>query len=207
MSLQVIGAGFGRTGTLSMKTALEQLGVGPCHHMMEVFDKPEQIPLWQAAADGEAVDWDELFSGYNSMVDWPGCYFWRELADFYPNARVLLTKRDAQKWFESVDATIFQGMRHENVRQNPHGKMVDKLISQNTFNGDINNREHMIDIYNKHNQEVIDSIAPERLLVFEATQGWLPLCNFLQVDVPDTDYPRSNSKEDFAKMVKARARQ
>ena len=207
MPLKLIGAEFGRTGTLSMKLALEQIGLGPCHHMMEVFGKPDHIALWQAAADGESVDWEEVFEGYRSAVDWPVCYFWKELAELYPHAKLLLTRRDPQKWYDSASNTIFKGLAstgEENDRESldSQRRMVNKLIVDNTFDGDLTDREAAIDVFNKHNQEVIDTIDPKRLLVFEASQGWEPLCEFLGVDIPDTAYPRTNTTEDFQKRFR-----
>jgi Sulfotransferase domain len=93
MALRVIGAGFGRTGTHSLKLALEQLGFAPCHHMYEVRAHPEQLAFWQAAARGELPDWDEVFAGFAAQVDWPGARFWRELAEHFPHAKVILSVR------------------------------------------------------------------------------------------------------------------
>ena len=169
--------------------------------MMEVFGKPDHIALWQQAADGTEVDWDAVFEGYEAAVDWPVCAFWRELSNVYPEAKFILSLRDPDKWYDSADATIFAGMRKfDGVH--PHGKMVNKLIVQNTFGGSLDDREAAIEIFNKHNQEVIDSLPAERLLVFQASDGWQPLCDFLDVPVPDEDYPRSNSTEDFQKRVR-----
>lgn len=205
MPLDVIGAGFGRTGTLSMKSALEMLGVGPCHHMMEVFGKPDHISLWQDAADGHSVNWENVFSGYNSAVDWPVCYFWKELSELYPESKLILTLRDPNKWYDSAVATIFKGMMGNlDGMKDPHGLMVRKLILENTFGGDLANRDHAISVFNAHNQQVIDTIPPERLLVFEASQGWAPLCEFLEVEIPAADYPNSNSTEDFQKRFQAK---
>ena len=201
MPLKVIGAGFGRTGTLSLKYALEQLGLGPCHHMMEVFGKPDHIALWQAAAEGQQVDWEAVFDGYNAAVDWPVCYFWKELADLYPEAKILLSARDPDRWYDSANATIFKAMSSF-ADDGPHRKMTQTLIVENTFGGDLGDRENAIRIYEKHNQAVIDGIAKERLLVFEAADGWGPLCEFLGIDIPETDYPRVNTTEDFQKHFK-----
>ncbi len=195
MPLKVLGAGFGRTGTLSMKMALEQLGFGPCHHMMEVFGKPDHIALWLAAGVEKNADWEEILDGYNSAVDWPVCYFWKELAELYPDAKIILTKRDADKWFDSASSTIFKVM--EAAKDDPNGQMARTLIMENTFGGDLTDRKKAIDVFNKHNQEVVDTIPGERLLVFEASEGWGPLCEFLEVPVPDTDFPRVNTTEDF----------
>src|SRR5436309_15782365 len=109
--MKVIGAGFGRTGTLSVKAALEELGFGPCYHMVEVFDKPRHVELWQAAAEGKPIDWDELFAGYNAAVDWPACTFYQQLMQAYPAAKVLLTVREPQSWYESTKNTIYPASR------------------------------------------------------------------------------------------------
>ena len=106
MALEVIGAGFGRTGTESMKQALEILGLGPCHHMREVMSNPAQLALWRAAARGELPDWDEAFAGYRSAVDWPSAYFWRAVCAHYPEAKVLLTGRSAESWYESMSTDL-----------------------------------------------------------------------------------------------------
>ncbi len=202
MTLQVIGAGFGRTGTLSLKFALEKLGFNPCHHMMEVFGKPEHIALWQDAADGKTADWDAIFDGYEAAVDWPVCAFWKELMHVYPEAKFILSKRDADKWFASASNTIFKGMQNFDG-ENPHGKMVKTLIVENTFDGDIGNAEHAKAIFEAHNAEVIETIPAERLLVFEAVDGWQPLCDFLGVAVPEEAYPSTNSTEAFQKRVQS----
>ncbi|HIG41828.1 MAG: sulfotransferase family protein [bacterium] len=208
MPLKVIGAGFGRTGTLSMKMALEQLGLGPCHHMMEVFGKPDHIALWQAAGSGKPVDWEEVFEGYNSAVDWPVCYFWRELIELYPDAKVILTKRDADAWFKSADSTIFKGMTMtKGALDDPHRNMARTIVVENTFGGDLTDKDNAIKVFNVHNQEVIDTVPADRLLVFEASQGWGPLCDFLEVPVPKTDYPRSNSTDDFLQRFQSASRQ
>lgn len=200
MTLKVIGAGFGRTGTLSLKFALEKLGFNPCHHMMEVFGKPDHIALWQAAADGKPADWEAIFDGYEAAVDWPVCAFWKELKDVYPDAKFILSKRDADKWFASATNTIFKGMQAFDGAD-PHGKMVNTLIVQNTFGGDVTDAEHAKSVFEAHNAEVLATMPSERILVFEAADGWAPLCDFLEVPVPDEPYPRTNSTEDFQKRM------
>tara|TARA_R110002072_G_scaffold89232_6_gene200027 strand:+ start:19063 stop:19692 length:630 start_codon:yes stop_codon:yes gene_type:complete len=201
MTLKVIGAGFGRTGTLSLKIALEKLGFNPCHHMMEVFGKPDHIALWQDAADGKAVDWSAVFAGYEAAVDWPVCAFWKELSEVYPEAKFILSRRDADKWFASASATIFKGM--DRASDDPHMKMIQTLIFENTFGGDIANAEHAKGIFEAHNAEVIATLPAEKLLVFEAADGWQPLCEFLNVEVPSEAYPQTNTTEDFRKRVKS----
>lgn len=201
MTLQVIGAGFGRTGTNSLKLALEQLGFGPCHHMFEVRDHPEQNRFWQAAADGDLPDWDEVFEGYNSSIDWPSAHFWRELSEHYPNAKVLLSVRDPEKWFKSVHSTIYPVMvgwkDRELEADRDRGRMAHQLIVEGRFGGRMDDKDHAIGIFNTHIEEVQRKIAPERLLTYDVAEGWGPLCAFLGVAVPETPFPRSNSTEEF----------
>lgn len=194
MALKVIGSGLGRTGTMSTKLALEQIGFGPCHHMVEVFMHPESLPLWVAAGDGQP-DWDAVFAGYQSMVDHPGCQFWRELMDFYPDAKVLHTVRDPEKWFDSTQATIFAPGRPEPPPETPMGKFFAHLSSW--YGGDRHDRAFMIDFFHRHTEAVVAGVPKDRLLVFEVAQGWGPLCDFLGVSGTGTPYPRENSTEQF----------
>ena len=200
MALQVVGAGFGRTGTLSLKHALQMLGFGPCYHMVEVFAHPEHVPMWRAAGRGEPVDWDALYEGYQSTVDWPSTRCWRELADHYPEAKVILSRRSPDSWFESVSNTIFKalsGPAPENPVAQAQMAMARELIFDGTFSGRQLEKEHAIAVFEAHNAEVRRTIAPDRLLVFEASDGWAPLCAFLGVPVPAEPYPRVNTTDDF----------
>lgn len=197
MTLAVIGAGFGRTGTLSLKLALEQLGFAPCYHMVEVLKTPETVALWDAAADG-AADWARIFAGYEATVDWPGATFWRELAEAYPGAKVILTVRDEEAWFASTQATIFQ--QRYDASPDPFHKMVAKVIGR-LFDQDLHDKARVLDVYRRHNASVQRTIAADRLLVYNAAEGWAPLCRFLGVAAPDAPFPRVNSKDDFARHV------
>jgi Sulfotransferase domain len=207
MSLKVIGAGFGRTGTLSLKIALEELGLGPCYHMIEVNAHPEHDALWLALARGETSDWRPMLRGYASTVDWPTTYIWKELAAANPQAKIVLTVRDPEAWYESVAATIFARMlEFESLCPSPgavdparrrHMEMLDTLIVENTFGGSLA-KDHAIAVFNAHNEEVRRLVPPARLLVYESGEGWDPLCVFLDVPVPTTPYPKVNTTEDFA---------
>ena len=200
MSVSVIGAGLGRTGTMSLKYALEQIGFAPCFHMIELMKVPERIALWDRAGSGEAVDWDTVLQGFNATVDWPSCTFYRELAARYPDAKVILTLRDPDKWFDSTQATIFKAMDHLVADpQNPMGSMVRKVIMR-MFNDIMHDRAHCIDVYNKHNEEVRRTIPAARLLVFNVAEGWEPLCKFLDVPVPARPFPSVNSTEEFQRV-------
>jgi hypothetical protein len=199
MTLRVIGSGVGRTGTMSLKHALEQLGFGPCHHMVEVFAHPDSVPLWMEAGAGKA-DWDAIFGAYDAIVDYPGALFWRELIAHYPDAKVILSLRDPDRWFESTQETIFAARSPGMMPPAPFKPFFDMIYEK--IGVDLHDRDAMVAYFKRHNEDVTRTVPPERLLVFEAKQGWEPLCAFLGVPVPDTPYPSENSREEF----KARAK-
>jgi len=201
MDLKIIGAGLGRTGTMSLKLALEQLGFGPCYHMAEVFMHPEFARLWVDVAEGHP-DWETIFKDYASTVDYPGCAYWRELAERYPQARVLLSIRDADQWFESTQATIFSPQSVERMGSSPMRPFIEKTVWK-SFGDRIHDRDAMVAAFNRHNAEVKNTISKDRLLVYEVKDGWEPLCKFLGVPAPATAFPRVNSREEMAAMVAA----
>lgn len=196
MPLDVIGAGFGRTGTLSLKLALEQLGLGPCHHMMEVLENLDTAEDWARAARGDKVDWDRIFAGYRSAVDFPTADYYRELAEHYPRAKVILTLRNPESWFRSTQNTIFGELNTMAAAPTPIGEVM-RAIGTRNFGGRINDRETCIAGFERHNADVQRNIKPERLLVYRVAEGWEPLCRFLGLPVPATPFPASNSTEDF----------
>ena len=203
--LKVIGAGLGRTGTKSLQIALEMLGFGPCHHMTEVVEHPETRAQWIAAGQGKA-DWHAIYKDYQSTVDYPGAVYWRELAAAFPDAKILLTVRDAEKWFESTQSTIFKpdGPLPRGVAGGD-GQWAQFFRSfTQPIAGHLHDRDFLMAHFHAHNAAVKAAIAPERLLVYEAGQGWEPLCRFLQVAVPDQPYPSENSRADFAKYKPSR---
>ncbi len=200
MALKVIGSGLGRTGTMSTKLALEQLGLR-CHHMVEVFMNPASVPLWVAAGEGRP-DWDAIFDGYEAMVDHPGCAYWRELMVHYPDAKVLHTVRDPDKWFDSTQATIFSKENMARGDGDPSIPMVKFFKQLRAFyGGDMNDRAFMTDFFRRHTERVVAGVPKDRLLVFEVAQGWEPLCEFLGVPVPDSPYPRENTTEQFQQRM------
>lgn len=209
MALEIIGPGFGRTGTNSLKLALEQLGFGPAHHMYEVRDHPEQLAAWEAVARGESVDWDEVFRGYRSQTDWPGARVWRELARHWPKARVILTVRDPDAWFDSVQATIASFLAARGQLPDGHAKaiaeMVQALIAEQVFDDRLTDRAYATAVFRDHVAAVQAEIEPERLLTFDFRDGWEPLCDFLGVPVPETPYPQTNSSKAFRDEEWARA--
>lgn len=193
MTLEVIGAGFGRTGTDSMREALNLLGQGPCHHMMEVMAHEDQKRLWRAFVKGEPIGWDRLLEGYESCVDWPAAHYWRELSGAYPRAKVVLTYRSAQSWWESFEKTLLPVMRNST---DPDSLGV-ALVRDQVFGGRPHDRDHAIAVYEANVAAVKSEIPPERLLVHCAGDGWEPLCAFLGRPVPAIPYPSRNSADDF----------
>ena len=207
--MKIIGAGFGRTGTMSLKVALEELGYGPCYHMVEVFENPAHIELWNAAAQGESVDWKKLFAGYQATVDWPAAAFYKELMEVYPEAQVLLTVRDPDKWYESTKNTIYSGPRQASTQVPPAvsrpPQMIEKLVWEGTFGGNFEDRQYAIEVFKRHNKEVEEYVPSDRLLVYEVKEGWGPLCEFLGVKTPeDKPFPHLNDTESFLRMMRER---
>ncbi len=196
MALEVIGAGPGRTATFSMKFALEHIGFGPCYHMVEVFRGARRnIPLWQDVADGKPA-WDTIFDGYHSVTDNPACAYWRELAEYYPESKIVLTVRDADSWVESCNETINSPRMLASLAGSDLERMFQGTYLKQ-FGSHIADPQWMADWYRNYNQTVIDTIAPERLLVFHPKEGWEPLCSFLGVPVPKEPFPRVNSRDEL----------
>jgi hypothetical protein len=194
--LRVIGAGFGRTGTLSLREALVRLGVGPCGHMRENFEHPERFALWDEAlrhkTAGEPIDWRPLLDGFQAIVDWPGAYFWREMIAAHPDAKVILTVRDPERWYDSIQATIFS-LPDDQLPDGPR-----EIIFTRTFGGLLTDRVWCQAVVAQHNKTVQESIAADRLLVFDVKDGWESLCAFLDVPVPEGEpFPRVNDTASF----------
>lgn len=199
MPLKIIGAGYGRTGTASLKVALERLGFGPCHHMSEVLSRPERIDLWRRIGEGEPL-WDQAFDGYQSAVDWPACTHWRALMHHYPDAKVILSRRDAAKWFESVNTTILGKRISDALATTPMGPMMQANIWR-LFEGRMEDRDFMMAAFERHCAEVVGAVPKDRLLVFDAKQGWAPLCAFLGVHAPDEPFPHINTNDETAGLM------
>lgn len=202
MTLKIIGSGFGRTGTKSVKDALEKLGFAPCHHMYEVVDNPPQVKFWQDVAAGRSVDWNEVFKGYHSQVDWPGAHVWRELSEAFPDAKVLHTRRPESSWVKSFSRTIGKFMHtYSQMELPPHIKdMLDAtshMIGTETFKTGFEDPEGLLAAYRQRTEDVQAAIAPERLLIFDVAEGWEPLCAFLDVPVPEVPFPHENLRADF----------
>ncbi len=214
--MRVIGAGLPRTGTLTQKLALERLGLGPCYHWVDVLaDLDREVALWNSALDGRGP-WEEVFEGYGSTVDWPGGYFYRELMDVYPEAKVLLSVRDPQAWERSFRETIWTMSHGESLmpllsraraevdpRWHRYLALVDRMFwgEQGTFAAGHSEPEQLIEQMIAHNEQVERDVPRERLLVWEVAEGWEPLCGFLEVDVPAEPLPHANDRETFRERV------
>ncbi len=199
MALKIIGAGMGRTGTASLKVALEALGLGRCYHMSEILQKPERSEDWINAANGNP-DWDKIFNDYGATVDNPGCGFWKEIADYYPDAKVILTIRDAEKWFESTNETIHSLEFATFIKNSPWGEMVQKTV-YDTMENRMQDKDFMVTFFNKRTDEIVNTIEPDRLLVYQVKEGWGPLCEFLDLPVPDMEFPRINSRDETKELI------
>ena len=209
MPVQVIGSGFGRTGTMSTKRALEHLGFGPCYHMEEVMRRPSHARVWADVAAGRPVDWRRLFAGYGSCVDFPASVVWEELLAEWPDAKVLHTVRPADRWYESTAETIAHShdhlvgwMRRIPPIERPFA-MSDQLVWERLFDGRFDDRDHAIEVYGRWTEHVCATVPPERLLVFDVAEGWEPLCAFLGVPVPDRPFPRVNDRATMLRRLRA----
>lgn len=215
--MKVIGAGFGRTGTTSLKSALETLGFGSAYNMTEVFTHPEHVGFWEAAHHGERVDWKGFFSGYGVAVDWPACAFYAELMEAFPEAPVILTIRDPERWYESTRSTIY-GIRRISSGPAPLRlalalaglfapgvtgivRLADEIVWNDTFEGRFDDRAYAIETFHRHNEAVRRQVPPERLLVYDVKDGWAPLCDFLGVEAPDRPFPHLNDTREMRRRL------
>lgn len=207
MTLEVIGAGFGRTGTMSLKLALEELGVGPCYHMIEVLgDQATRVPQWNDAAAGKP-DYHTIFAGYASAVDWPAAAFWREVLEVSPHAKVILSTRSVDSWYASFSETILAVLTAPDRWPEPARpwlEMVSKVVIDRSLGGRTD-RGGVIAAFKANEAAAKASVPPERLLVFSAKDGWEPLCAFLGKPVPASPFPRTNTKEEFFEHMRAGA--
>ena len=200
--MEVIGAGFGRTGTLSLRTALETLGYAPCYHMLEVFQQPQHSEIWLQALLGEPPAWNQFLAGYRAGVDWPVCHFWRELAQQFPHAKLILTRRDSEAWYASISQTIFEGILHSGPAEGARGlqQRMARVLLAKVFD-DRFDKDHVIAVYEAHNRAVAAALGPDRLLTYDVAEGWEPLCHFLRCTVPAEPFPRTNSTAEFRERI------
>ena len=206
--LQVIGAGFGRTGTASTKAALETLLQRPCYHMFEALSHLDHQPAWLAAAGGDTAALRGVLDGYGATVDWPGCSLWQELQALYPDAKVLLTVRPADRWWESYAETIHELML---MPLPDPAEVGQELVDLSVFGHVLTTRsfgspyeeqspDDLVAAYEQHNAAVRAGVPGDRLLEYDVTQGWEPLCDFLGVPIPDAPMPRTNDRQAFREL-------
>ena len=204
MTLRILGAGFGRTGTLSLKHALEELGLGACYHMLEVAQHNEHAKIWAAVARGERIDWERILADYSAAVDWPAAAFWRELVTSYPDARVILTVRESSDWYASFRNTILANLQGPSPPERFKIRAVYDLsrdiILARTFGGRADDMNHSIDVFNEHNRAITEAIDPQRLLVYDVATGWDPLCGFLGLRAPEKPFPHLNKRSSFRRQ-------
>ncbi len=213
--MKVIGAGLPRTGTLSQKVALEMLGFGPCYHMVNVLSDLDEAQGWQDALDGKP-NWEQIFEGCQSSVDWPGSFFYKQLAEHYPDAKVLLSTREANSWVKSMRDTIWgifygdmliRDLSEARERIDPKWRVYQDMMrgmweqSGLITAGPQTTAEDMVAGMERYNQEVQDAIPSDRLLVWSVSDGWDALCEFLEVPVPEADFPHLNDSKIFADRV------
>ena len=197
MPLKVIGAGLGRTGTFSLKLALEQLLGQPCYHMVEVRERPEHVPLWHAAARGEGVDWPSMMDGYCAAVDWPASAYWAELSEVFPEAIIVLSERSPDSWWASASETIFPAIKSNmGGERNDWYEMVMEMLAR-SFTDRLDDREVCMEAFANHNAKVRRTAPADRLVTWSAADGWAPLCAALRLPIPDAPFPRANTKEEF----------
>jgi len=216
--VKVIGAGYGRTGTASLKAALEELGFGPCYHMSELFEHPEHADFWKAAWRGEVVDWDEVLGSYEATMDWPACTFYEQLMERHPDAKVLLSVRDPEQWYESSRnnnyklAKLSSGSPFTRVgfgllllfkfgTFSMRPLQIFPEIDEGTFEGKFEDKRHAMEVFNRHNQQVKRRVPKEQVLVYEVKEGWGPLCEFLGVEEPDKPFPHVNEAAEIQRLI------
>ncbi len=217
MSIQVIGAGLGRTGTASMKRALEALGYVKCYHMEELINDPSRLPYWKTLSKTGSTDFQALFEGYQAAVDNPACLFYKEIFDAYPEAKVVLTVRDPEDWYESTSRTIhavsptsisdvlkliYKSVTNKNVRKiAPVFKFADDSVWKKQFRGRFKDKAFALDVFQQHIEEVKNTVPTNQLLIYEVKDGWEPLCSFLGKEVPTEDFPYRNTRGEFQKSI------
>lgn len=217
MALKVIGAGGPRTGTASLKVALETLGFGKCYHMEWLFNHPDQLPYWHELFDTGSTDFDALFDGFQSTVDFPGYQHYPILLEKYPDAKVILTERDPEEWYESIKHTVHAAIprtlpqkldmmkrmlfssRFRKLAQ--CFKLVGKYLWKEHYHDNFHDKEATLKIYTEFNEEVKRAVPKEQLLIYNVSEGWGPLCEFLKVPVPDEPFAHKNKREDFKEKI------
>jgi hypothetical protein len=200
VALKVVGAGLGRTGTNSLKLALERLLGEPCYHMLEVIPRPEHVDAWAAAYAGTLPDWEQLYAGFGATVDWPAGPFWQQAAEAFPDALILLSVRDPDAWWKSASSTIFYGMARsiDESPDTPWTQMAARMVT--SFSPDWRQEAAAKSAFLAYNESVRQTAPADRLLEWQASDGWAPICERLGLAVPDERFPHVNTTDDFRAM-------
>lgn len=215
---KVMDVGLGRTGTMSLKFALEELGFAKCYHFSDIPKHPDHLDLWRAVSRGKEVDWEKAFAGYQASVYWSPCYDYAGFLNRYPEIKVILTVRDPEKWYKSTYDTIYSCNQLTLPRKiflslltpfRPELKQLyalwefqDQMLWKKTFNSRFHDKQHAINVFSRHIDEVKKNVPPDRLLVYKIQDGWEPLCHFLHVACPETPFPRVNDSDAFKEWRK-----
>jgi hypothetical protein len=199
--LKLLNAGLGRTGTTSLQVALERLGYGPCYHMFDIVSSEERLAQWESIIiDGRQPDWAAVFDGFSAIVDGPPSLHYAQIMKAFPEAKVVLTVRDAEGWYRSTRDTLYQFVvrnretpPEEGTRQARVFRMTNVMMWDGLLGGRFDDQAYAMDVYRRYNQEVIDTVDADRLLVYDVKQGWEPLCAFLGIEVPAEEFPHVNT--------------
>jgi len=202
--MEIIGVGIGRTGSLSLKLALEKLGYKPCYHILDVLGNPGIIKIWLSIASGKTIDWKKLFRNYRAGLDYPFPTHYQEYLDAFPEVKVILTVRDPDEWYESATQTIFY-LQHFLINWLPWGEKIGKTtIWYRLFKGRFKDKDFAIMVFKKHTEDIKECVPEDQLLVMDVKEGWRPLCHFLDIPIPDTPFPYVNRRQ-TVKMLMALA--
>ena len=198
---RVIGAGLPRTGTSSLKAGLEQLLDGPCYHMFELGQRREADGVrWVQALRGDRAELEAVLDGWAGAVDWPASILWREMAEQFPDATVVLSHRgSADAWWTSADVTVWEAMRRTEAGDDDVLRSFNRLMRRAASLPQEGWDDPAIAKawYEQHYRDVVDVIPAERLVIWEPTDGWEPLCTALNLPVPEVPFGHHNSTADF----------
>lgn len=210
MALKVIGTGLPRTGTASLKGALQLLGYQQTYHMDNLLNNPAMVKYWVELFDTGKTDFDVLFDGFTASTDFPGFFAYKALLKKYPESKFILTTRDLDSWYDSIHKTVFQAVTSFFAKETPTDSMrrvegvfqlLDRYLFGQFFNGTFTDKEKTLSIVKAYLQEVKQNIPDGQMLVYEISEGWEPLCDFLDLPVPDLEFPYKNKREDFNTMI------
>lgn len=199
--MKLINLGFGRTGTTSLKAALERIGYAPCFHTTDLLTSTDNLDVWEAAGRGETTNWQVFFKDY-AVADWPAALHWRDILAAHPTAKVMISVRDPDAWHGSMMATLAKlDAIHLPIPRLKRAKAFMYRTLDTMFDGRLDDRAYATQVFKQHIADVQATVPTDNLLVYQVTEGWEPLCTFLGVDVPDEPFPRDNRRENFRALA------